>query len=130
VGRQKRGKHEGCTLTEERQDQGAELTPRGIERRSGREHRKGIDAEFFSGGGIERRSGIEPRRDAAGAARNEPTGPMKLRIRCGWCQSEMGEERFAVVDDRLPAVSHGICPVCNQRVFGKRLRAVMPSDSG
>jgi hypothetical protein len=108
---------------------GKRLHP-GVERRSGRERRKGADGDFFSGGGMERRSGIEPRRDAAGAACNEPTGPLKLRIRCGWCQSEMGEERFAAVDDRLPAVSHGICPACNQRVFDKRLRTVMPSDSG
>jgi hypothetical protein len=117
-------------LTEEQQGQSAESIHPGIERRSGRERRNGVDGDFFSGGGIERRSGVEPRRDAAGAARNEPTGPSVLRIRCGWCQSEMGEERLATVDARLPAVSHGICPACSQRVFGKRPHVVLPSDRG
>jgi hypothetical protein len=116
-------------LTEERQDQGAEYIPPGIERRSGRERRKGVDAEFFSGGGIERRSGVEPRL-AAGVADHDRPGSTVLRVRCGWCQSEMGEGHPVTVDAQLPAASQGICPACSQRVFGKRPHAVLPSDRG
>jgi hypothetical protein len=117
-------------LTEERQDQGAEYIHPGIERRSGRERRKGVDAEFFSGGGMERRSGIEPRRAAADAGGHDRTGRAVLRVRCGWCQSVMGDERLETADARLPAVSPGICSACSQRVFGKRSHAVWPSDRG
>jgi hypothetical protein len=116
-------------LTTDPNGGGKRLHP-SVERRSGRERRQGVDAEFFSGGGVERRSGIEPRLDPPGAARNEPADPLVLRVRCDWCQSEMGAERLATVDARLPAASQGICPACSQRVFGKRAHAVLPSDGG
>jgi len=43
---------------------------------------------------------------------------VNISIRCAWCQSEMGEERFETTDERLPYISHGICPACQLRVFG------------
>jgi len=42
-----------------------------------------------------------------------------IRIRCGWCQAEMGQERYEKSDERLPTISHGICHACALRVFGK-----------
>jgi hypothetical protein len=41
-----------------------------------------------------------------------------IRVRCAWCQAEMGEEVYEKIDARLPSISHGICPVCKRRVFG------------
>ena len=45
-------------------------------------------------------------------------GCVIIRVRCAWCQDEMGEEVDEKIDARLPFISHGICPVCKRRVFG------------
>jgi len=41
-----------------------------------------------------------------------------VRIRCAWCQADMGEEVYEKIDASLPSISHGICTVCKRRVFG------------
>jgi hypothetical protein len=45
-------------------------------------------------------------------------GCVIVRVRCAWCQLEMGEEVYEKIDAKLPSISHGICPVCKLRVFG------------
>ena len=44
---------------------------------------------------------------------------MILKIICAWCRCSLGEKACHSLDERLPAITHSICPVCQQRVFGE-----------
>jgi hypothetical protein len=45
---------------------------------------------------------------------------MKLSYICAWCRCSLGELPYEYLDERLPAVSHGICTVCSAKLFGGR----------
>jgi len=44
---------------------------------------------------------------------------VNLKIICAWCRCSLGEKVCNSFDARLPAITHSICPVCQQRVFGE-----------
>ena len=42
---------------------------------------------------------------------------MKLTIICSWCGAKIGEKECERLDERLPRITHGICPKCRAKVI-------------